>query len=77
MVTIIQIFRLRQRRQSDVRKIKPPTPKQYELSEITLAMRWTPQMYPCAKCQWPVVDGYCCSTCGDSNPQQTAAIGRA
>lgn len=24
--------------------------------------------YPCQKCGWPVIKGYCCGTCGDSNP---------
>lgn len=25
----------------------------------------------CMKCSYPVVDGYCCTYCGDSNPQST------
>lgn len=70
--------RARQRRLSDVRKIKAPTKKQYHDYEIALALSWAPQMYPCAKCGWPVPDGYCCSTCRTGTPRQAAeAIGRA
>jgi len=49
-------------------KIKPPTKKQYREHVIRKALDWAPKIYPCQKCGWPVFSGYCCETCGDSEP---------
>ncbi len=33
-----------------------------------LAIDFTPGIYRCKKCGYPVIDGYCCTHCGDSDP---------
>lgn len=42
---------------------------EYEREANHLAREYCPPIYPCAKCGHPVIDGYCCAFCGDSNPQ--------
>ena len=50
-----------------MRKIKPDG-RTYKRARRALAIDFAPQMYPCKKCGYPVVDGYCCTFCGDNNP---------
>jgi hypothetical protein len=45
------------------------TEKEYYEEKIQLALESCPRIYPCAKCGHAVLDGYCCTTCRDSNPQ--------
>lgn len=33
-----------------------------------LAIGAVPNIYRCKKCGYPVIDGYCCTYCGDSSP---------
>ena len=47
-----------------------PTEEQYEEAEKNLAISFCPDIYPCKKCGWPVITGYCCS-CGASSPSTT------
>jgi len=35
-----------------------------------LARSFAPRIYACKKCGYPVVDGYCCYECGDTNPSE-------
>ena len=49
--------------------IKPPSGAQYRKMEIALALAFCPDIYPCNKCGWPVMLGYCCPTCHDVNPR--------
>jgi len=44
---------------------------EYKRAAISLAFSYCPRIYPCAKCGHPVVDGYCCDGCNDSNPKYT------
>ena len=30
---------------------------------------WNPSIYPCGKCNHPVVDGFTCRTCGTGDPR--------
>jgi len=53
--------------------IKPPTDKQYGEARIDLIAGFAPESYPCKKCGWPVLSGYCCGTCGDGNPSEKDA----
>ena len=55
---------------SKPRKMQPFTAK-WEREADALARRAAPEIYPCAKCGHPVLSGYCCSTCHDSNPQSS------
>ncbi len=48
--------------------MKRPTTKQYDTAAIHQALVYAPRIYECQKCGWPVVEGYCCSYCGNSNP---------
>jgi hypothetical protein len=50
------------------KKIEPPTAWQYKQASINLAFDYCPPIHNCKKCGWPVIDGYCCRTCGDSDP---------
>jgi hypothetical protein len=45
--------------------------KEWELEANRLSRSYSPLLYPCKKCNHPVVSGYCCSYCGDSNPSST------
>lgn len=54
---------------TDKEKVAPPTPKQYERRRNQILLDYAPSIYACKKCGWPVIDGYCCHTCGDSNPR--------
>ena len=49
--------------------IAPPTREQYERRCNQIMYSYRPTMYPCQVCQWPVVEGFCCDTCGTSNPR--------
>ena len=51
--------------------IKPSTKKEYEESKISIALGLCPTIYPCKKCGWPVVSGYCCNYCNDTNPNES------
>jgi hypothetical protein len=56
--------------QSEKPKRKPPTEKQYREAEIGQALIFCPEIYPCANCGWPVIDGYCCEYCDCTNPRE-------
>jgi len=45
-----------------------PSPAQYDLMKTELALEYTPRIYPCVECGWPVITGYCCTMCGSGNP---------
>ncbi len=48
---------------------KKPTKEEYKKAEIALALSLV-SLYPCCTCGWPVHDGYVCTTCGETNPQE-------
>lgn len=50
------------------RRIKPYTARWHKMAD-QLARSASPLIYPCAKCQRPVIDGYVCSTCGTNDPR--------
>lgn len=50
-----------------IRKIEPYTLKWEKLAN-NLARSWCHNIKPCRECGYPVVDGYCCDTCGSSMP---------
>lgn len=49
-----------------VRKIKPYTRKWENLAN-NLARTYI-KIRPCRECGYPILDGYCCQTCGSNNP---------
>ena len=51
-----------------IKGMKAPTKRQYEKAEKAQAVDYAPDIYPCKKCGWPVVSGYICNYCGDTNP---------
>lgn len=51
-------------------KVKPPTQAEYEKRRLQILLSYAPRTYPCGSCGWPVIDGYCCNTCGDTNPRE-------
>jgi hypothetical protein len=52
------------------RKIKEPTTSRvYRYEAINLALGYCPAIFPCCKCKHPVIKGYCCTTCGNNNPE--------
>ena len=53
-----------------IKDIKQPTEKEYNQDAFRLAKDFCPTIYPCQKCGWPVVTGYCCTTCGDTSPSE-------
>jgi hypothetical protein len=55
------------------RNVQPPSVAEYEQASLRMRLSHAPRTYPCKKCGWPVLDGYCCNTCGDDNPSEPAA----
>jgi len=51
------------------KKIKKPTEAQYRKEELQMALDYAPTIYACAECGWPVISGYCCNTCGNTDPR--------
>ncbi len=51
-------------------KPAPPTLEQYREARERILLDFCPSIYSCQKCGWPVVDGYCCGKCGDSEPYE-------
>ncbi len=45
-----------------------PTTEEFELMANSLARGYTPPIEACAECQCPVIYGYCCTYCGNSDP---------
>ncbi len=37
-----------------------------------LARSFAPHIYPCATCEGPVVKGYVCTHCGETDPERAA-----
>lgn len=43
--------------------------REWELEASALARAYCPPIYDCKKCGYPVISGYCCTYCGDSDPE--------
>lgn len=57
------------------KKIKKcPSYNTYIREKRNLALDYAPRIYACKKCEYPVVDGYCCTYCGDSNPSSSEEV---
>jgi len=50
-----------------IRKINPFIRK-WEKMANELARGYCPEIKPCRECGYPIVNGYCCETCGSNNP---------
>lgn len=50
--------------------LKPHT-DEWELKALKLRASFAPSAYACKKCGAPVLFGYRCEYCGDSNPSAT------
>ena len=46
----------------------PHNSRTYRDEAIELALGYCPKIYPCQHCNHPVIDGFCCPTCGSENP---------
>lgn len=66
VVVISCKIKLAMAKERKVRKIEPYTRKWEKLAN-ELARTYQ-QIKPCRDCGHPVLDGYCCQTCGSSNP---------
>ncbi len=49
---------------------KCPSEKTYQREKARIAIDYAPDIYCCGKCGYPVIDGYVCNYCGDTNPQE-------
>jgi len=58
-----------------IKKIKTDTPYWQRLAD-KVARSFAPEIYPCAKCGYPVVTGYCCTHCLDDNPEKSRSRSR-
>ena len=45
-----------------------PYSDEWQRKANALARSFCPKIYPCQKCNEPVVYGYCCEACGDTDP---------
>jgi hypothetical protein len=52
-------------------RVSRPTQAEYDKAEVAIALSWCPEIYACKKCGWPVIEGYCCTTCGNATPDQS------
>lgn len=52
-------------------KIKPLSKHWVKLAQ-ELALSRVPNIFACGKCNYPVIKGYCCEFCGDSDPDRNA-----
>ena len=50
-----------------IAKIEPYS-DDWQREANAIARDFAPPIKPCADCNHPVVKGYCCNTCGSSNP---------
>jgi hypothetical protein len=55
-----------------VAKLKEGSPA-WEKKANELARSHVGPIYGCKKCGHPVIKGYCCKGCGDTNPSHTRA----
>ena len=51
------------------RKLKPYGPAW--VRQAYLVAKDFISIYPCGKCNYPVIGGYCCTNCGDTDPETT------
>ena len=51
-----------------MKNIKPYTKYWDRLANVE-ARTFAPEIYPCATCGYPVVEGYCCPNCKSNNPR--------
>jgi hypothetical protein len=42
----------------------------YNKEKAKLAIDFCPTIYPCKKCGYPVISGYRCTYCNDTNPNE-------
>lgn len=42
--------------------------RKWEKEANELARGYCPQIHSCKDCGHPVIEGYCCGTCGSTNP---------
>ena len=54
----------------DKRKLTPYS-AEWEKAANQEARIYCPDIYPCQKCSYPVMSGFCCVNCEDSNPSKT------
>jgi len=54
------------------KKQKPAAPtSQKEFDEAVASIAYSfLEIRSCMKCKWPVISGYCCTFCGDTNPSE-------
>ena len=52
----------------ETERLKPYS-EEWERLANRLARSYCPSIRPCHKCHYPVVHGYCCTHCGDTNPE--------
>lgn len=45
-----------------------PNRKEYDQARIRIALNYAPPIHDCADCGYPVIKGYCCTTCGSVHP---------
>lgn len=53
---------------SERKKKWTPYSPAWEREARAMARSVAPPIYPCMKCSGPVLRGYCCDHCGDSDP---------
>ena len=51
-------------------KLSRPTYTEYQKAKAEVALDYAPEIYPCRKCGWPVLSGYCCTYCEDTDPSE-------
>lgn len=53
----------------EIKRIKPLS-KRWKALACELALSSVPNIFACGKCNYPVMKGYCCNFCKDSDPDR-------
>jgi len=53
-----------------MKKFPDPNGRAYKREKMEVYERFSPSVYPCKKCGWPVASGYCCSYCETDSPRE-------
>jgi hypothetical protein len=47
--------------------------REFEKRANLIARQFAPPIRTCAECGWPVLKGYCCNHCGNTDPSMSFA----
>lgn len=52
-----------------------PASEEWHRRAVAVALNYSPDIYPCRRCGWPVADGYECPCSGEADTERPAFAG--